>query len=516
VALFDFVRVRRSVTHFGLWRTWLILSLFSWTAAGQGADSPSVLDVQDAWGRSLKQTGITLVDWDGYLANPAVRLAIQTPSDATFPATVRLSANGARLHFDDLGAGSTVGPAGPAKTIQVQDQKSQAVAYLAIFPDRDGEDEDYVLTVTFTDAKKRQQSLRVPIHVIDQDRDPPKPSPFKITVDYSQDKTGFFNDSRARAIIQQAADDWAYFFEDIHLDPVPANAEATLIWDADGFVSNTTVRNRSAYTGFLLYAYGIKGPELRSGGEGSRRGGFHTSKGTQLPLKRSGGVEIEVQGNYNRRGWFYAQGDDDWWKSGNRGHEANDLYSIAHHEIGHALIFNPAYPRFAWSRLTGSVKHPQVTAYHASPLKVDSHDHLDGFYDPASRRGAFGYEYHGDMPKRRWLITKLDLLVAQAVGYKLRRTSAFEPLQARAAQVPVGTVRQPYRATITITGGVPTYHCSVESGRLPAGLVLNSFTGEISGTPREAGGFTVALLVRDSPATPGVKLPLRIEVKGTN
>ena len=80
--------------------------------------------------------------------------------------------------------------------------------------------------------------------------------------------------------------------------------------------------------------------------------------------------------------------------------------------------------------------------------------------------------------------------------------------------MPVGTVQQPYRTTITITGGVPPYHCSVESGRLPAGLVLNSFTGEISGMPREAGGFAVTLLVRDSPATPGVKLLLRIEMQG--
>ena len=42
---------------------------------------------------------------------------------------------------------------------------------------------------------------------------------------------------------------------------------------------------------------------------------------------------------------------------------------------------------------------------------------VPGTVDPASRRGAFGHEYHGEMPHGRWLITKLDLLCARAVGF---------------------------------------------------------------------------------------------------
>jgi len=47
-------------------------------------------------------------------------------------------------------------------------------------------------------------------------------------------------------------------------------------------------------------------------------------------------------------------------------------------------------------------------------------------------------------------------------------------------------------------------------------VALCDFTGEISGMPREAGGVGLTLLVRDSPATPGVRLPLRIKVKGAD
>lgn len=48
-----------------------------------------------------------------------------------------------------------------------------------------------------------------------------------------------------------------------------------------------------------------------------------------------------MQGNYNTLGWLVTLADRDWWQATNHGAVKNDLYSIAHHEIGHALIFNP-------------------------------------------------------------------------------------------------------------------------------------------------------------------------------
>ena len=38
------------------------------------------------------------------------------------------------------------------------------------------------------------------------------------------------------------------------------------------------------------------------------------------------------------------------------------------------------------------------------------------------------HEYYGSIPRKRWIITKLDLLCAQEVGYVLRSSSAFAPL----------------------------------------------------------------------------------------
>ena len=84
-------------------------------------------------------------------------------------------------------------------------------------------------------------------------------------MDFAQDKTGFFDDAPARETIRRAANDWAYFIDEMNLDEVPAGQELTWIWEASGFESGRTVTNTNSYTGFLLYAYGIGTDELKSG-----------------------------------------------------------------------------------------------------------------------------------------------------------------------------------------------------------------------------------------------------------
>ena len=224
------------------------------------------------------------------------------------------------------------------------DRPEKTPVSVSIFPDRDGRDEDYDLAIEFTDADGEGQSLKLPVHVVDQDRD--RPASFPIAVDFSQDRTGFFGDEARREAVVRAAEDWAYFFDGTGLDPTPAGAETTPIWNPDGFNSTRRVTNEAAYTGYRLYAYGIDSPLLRSGGEPSRLGGFQSQGGEALPIRRSGGYEAEVKGNYNRKGWLVGLGDPEWWKATNLGDVASDLDSIAHHEIGHALVFNPANTRF--------------------------------------------------------------------------------------------------------------------------------------------------------------------------
>ena len=141
-----------------------------------------------------------------------------------------------------------------------------------------------------------------------------------------------------------------------------------------------------------------------------------------MPIRRSGGLEIEVRGNYNTLGWLVTLTDGDWWKAANLGDAAADLYSIAHHEIGHALIFNPNNSLIKRGQ---TLNDERIRAYLGSSPALNQSDHLDGVIDPASLHGAFGNEYHCRMPRGCWLITKLDLLCARAIGYELRETSAF-------------------------------------------------------------------------------------------
>jgi hypothetical protein len=465
------------------------------------------LVIQDIFGRRLNEFGLVLVDWEGYIANPAIKFMVVPPANATFPATATLTANNDRLYFD---LPSDAGPGGPTKTITFSDA-SAVPAYLANFPDRNTTDDYHLLTVQFTDAKDLRSSLTVNVHEIDQDLN--TPAPYAATVDFSKDQTGFFANPQKTAIAQQDASDWAYFIDEMHLDQVPVGTETTWIWDPTGFVTGNYTTNQNAYTGYLLYAYGIHTAALRSGGEPSSAGGLQSSGGISLPLKRSGGLEIETQGNYNTLGWFLTAGDDDWWMSGNLGNEPNDLFSIAHHEMGHAFVFNPAQPNFAVFKQLGFVQDAAVLAYHGSYPHIDASDHLSGEIDNASLRGAFGYEYYGSVPQRRWLITKLDILVAQAIGYKIRRTSAFVPLALVSGALSEGISWRPYASRLEAIGGIPFYNWTVETGTLPDGLSLNAFTGAISGTPTKAGTFDFAVRVQEYvEGSAGVTASFRIDI----
>jgi hypothetical protein len=64
--------------------------------------------------------------------------------------------------------------------------------------------------------------------------------------------------------------------------------------------------------------------------------------------------------------------------------------------------------------------------------------------------------------------------------------------------LPNGTVGVAYSATLAATGGTTPYSWSVSAGSLPAGLSLNSTTGEISGDPMFTGSRTFTITVTDN------------------
>src|SRR6266566_4552245 len=380
------------------------------------------MGVQDIFGRSLNQRGVALVDWDGYLANPLIKIYVFPPTNGVLPGSATLTANGRRLYFDTPGAVSTNGP---SKTLSLTSAGVGVPVRLSIFPDRDSLDEDYTLTLVFTGANSAKQTNTVPIHVLDQDLQ--RTNDFAVTENFDRDATGFFTNATRRALVRQVADDWAYFFTGMNLDPVPVGTESTYIW-SNNFNGGYYFNNPNSYTGYLLYAYGTTNSAHRSGGEASFYGGSQTSGGVPRTLHRSGGFEAEIYGNYNTLGWLLLTNDSDWLATGNLGDETNDFFSIAHHEIGHALAFNPGHPGFSAAKTAGAFTSLAVTNYYGASVPIDSFDHLNGVIDPESGQGVFGYEYYGSIPRKRWIITKLDLLCAQEVGYVLRASSAFAPL----------------------------------------------------------------------------------------
>ncbi len=444
--------------------------------------------IEDIFGRNLEGHGLVLVDWEGYIANPAIKFFVSPPPRAALPVKAVLKSKEPRLYFD-LPSHAT--PDGPGKEMTFTTPEKQPV-HVAIFPDRDGRDEHHTVEIEFTDARGKKTALTLPVLVVDQDRD--REGQFSIGVDFSQDTTGFFSDERLRAVVLEAVNDWAYYLDGTGLAAVPAGAETTFIWNSDGFKSGRDVTNAAKYQGYLLYAYGIRGEELRSGGEPSWHGQFQRRGNEVLPIRRSGGLEIEVQGNYNRKGWMIGLADTDWWKAVNLRETVPDLYSIAHHEIGHALFFNAANRRVKHG---AKVDDAELRAYLGSNPAIDRTDHFAGVVDPASLRGSFGNEYHGRVPLGRWLITKHDLLAAQAIGYKLRPTSPLAPFSLPDQRLPPGKLAVAYSAKIRAEGGIPVYDWKVVAGALPEGLALDSFTGEIRGEAKRAGKFEFTVRVRD-------------------
>ena len=79
--------------------------------------------------------------------------------------------------------------------------------------------------------------------------------------------------------------------------------------------------------------------------------------------------------------------------------------------------------------------------------------------------------------------------------------------------LPGGVAGTAYSQALAATGGLTPYTWSVSGGSLPAGLNLNSATGEISGTPASAGAssFTIEVTDAESPAMTATQ-PLSLTV----
>ena len=75
------------------------------------------------------------------------------------------------------------------------------------------------------------------------------------------------------------------------------------------------------------------------------------------------------------------------------------------------------------------------------------------------------------------------------------------PLAVSQVNLPAGQVGVPYSGGLTATGGVPPYIWSILQFALPPGLSINASTGQITGTPTQAGTFQVKFALTDSDET---------------
>lgn len=133
------------------------------------------------------------------MANPAIAFFLEPPAGVSFPYFVDLSANSVRLYFDEP---SQIGVDGPTKFVRFDDPDPVSV-WISIFPDRDFNDEEYVLTLEYLDANFQESTQTLPIRVVDQDVN--RPLDVEIRVTFTEDKSGFFDSPDAREVIEQAA-----------------------------------------------------------------------------------------------------------------------------------------------------------------------------------------------------------------------------------------------------------------------------------------------------------------------
>ncbi|WP_336204153.1 Ig domain-containing protein [Nonomuraea sp. LPB2021202275-12-8] len=456
--------------------------------------------VIDMFGRNVNGYGVKLVDWQGYLANPYAELTVRPPADARYPVTIDLKAEGTSRLMMDLPSRLTA--TGATKTLTFANAAEQKVFRLAIHSKRGpGVDELHTLRMTVRESTGATTEQSMPIRVQQDERTALQPA-VPVTFDYRHDNiTGYFTDPAFRTTAEEAVKDWFRFFDLQPFDTVAAGAETNHLPGND-WQNTISVTNNTAYNGMYVFFRGIQTPY--STGYPAANGRYHTRNGQQVagPLHRSTSMIFE----YDEAGkqLFTSLADEDWYRTEIQG-SVLDVHGLVMHEYGHAVAYHSD-----WAGMRNYVANggndPDVIAYQGYPVPLDT----GGYHIPGDQRswdrisGQSGGWNHM-FPTRRWMLTKLALLVAENAGWTLNRNlTPFLRPSITTTSLPQAAPGVAYQQTLAARGGVPFYDWRVTSGSLPGGLSLDRFTGAITGTPTTAGtfGFTVELRDYDRLSTP--------------
>ncbi|MBT2290110.1 carbohydrate-binding protein [Paenibacillus albidus] len=476
-------------------------------AAGSkvSAAAANELSVIDIFEREVNGYGIDLVDWQGYLANPYIKLTVKPPANAVYPLTVTLQAEGSSRLMMDLP--STLSANGATKTLKFANAAESKSFLLEIAPDRVGDAgsmENYTLSLQIRENNGNTRTQTIPIRVLDQDDN--IDSTFPLVFDYRYDTVNhYFDDPGIRGAAERAIKDYFYFLDLPSFDTVPAGDEVNIVPN-DNFNGNTTVSNNAPFKGEWIFLRGINGPY--STGWSSNNGKYHKINGVNAPgnLHRSLGAALDFYENTNV---FTSINDDDWYKTDLS--QVTDVYGLIMHEFGHGFGYSDSWPGMVAYYNSNGTNDPEVIAYQGHAVKLDNSYHIPGDQASWDRISGQSGGWNHLFPTRRWLPTKLSLLIAENAGWKLNKNlTPFLAPSITTSVIPNGTQGKSYAAQLTAKGGVPFYDWTLESGSLPPGLSLNRFTGAISGTvvsgtPQSTYNFTVKLRDYDEASAPVLK-----------
>ncbi len=156
-----------------------------------------------------------------------------------------------------------------------------------------------------------------------------------------------------------------------------------------------------------------------------------------------------------------------------------------------ALAAEGGIPPYKWTRSDGSP---------GAGMTLTSNGSLQG---SPERPGAFAFS-----------VTVSDVKGQTArAQLSLRVLPPLKPVTVRTKQAASGQVGRPYDLALAAVGGFPPYHWRPVGGNLPPGLALDEDSGRITGTPKEAGLWTVEVTVADAEgqaADQSLKLPVEV------